>query len=164
MELKLEFPENDQAVQFLGESVIKYQRHGELGQKDLIKVRSSRDVVPFLRKLYGDQILVREAMFLLIMDQANQIVAYAKLSEGDIASCTFPMRLALKHLLNNLSSNCIVSHNHPSGQQRPSESDRQMTKKFKDACKLLDISVLDHIIVTDESYYSFADNGESSLS
>jgi len=164
MELKLEFPEHDQAIQFLGESVIKYERNADIKQSDLIKVRSSNDAAKFLRKLYGDQVLVRETMFLLIMDKGNQIVSYAKLADGDIASCTFPMRLALKHLLNNLSSACIVAHNHPSGQTIPSENDKRMTKKFKEACDLLDISLLDHIIMTADSHYSFADNGERSLS
>lgn len=164
MELELVFPDNDQAIQFLGESVINYRKHGDLTQADLTKVRSARDAANFLRKLYDDQIMIRETMFLLIMDQGHQIIAYAKLAEGDIASCTFPMRLALKHMLNNLATACIVAHNHPSGALHPSENDKRMTKKFNEACKALDFKLLDHIIMTEDSHYSFADNGERSLS
>ena len=164
MELVLEFPEHDHAIKFLGESVINYRKNGSMSQNELVVVRGSKDAEHFLRNLYGDQIMIRETMFLLLMDQAHHIIGYAKLADGDIASCTFPMRLALKHLLGNLCSSCIVAHNHPSGNKTPSESDRKMTKKFAEACKLLDISLLDHIILTQESYYSFADNGERSLS
>jgi DNA repair protein RadC len=58
----------------------------------------------------------------------------------------------------------IIAHNHPSGNKTPSEADRRMTKKLKEACALLEISILDHVICTADEYYSFADNGERSLS
>jgi DNA repair protein RadC len=83
---------------------------------------------------------------------------------GGITGTLVDKRLILKKALVGNCTAIILAHNHPSGANKPSENDRKMTKQIKEACNLLDISLLDHIIVCNDNYYSFADNGERSLS
>ena len=80
-----------------------------------------------------------------------------KISQGGVSGTITDIRIILQSAFSKLASAMILAHNHPSGNLKPSEADLKITKKIKDAAKLMDIAVLDHIIVGDESYLSFAD-------
>jgi DNA repair protein RadC len=82
-----------------------------------------------------------------------------KLSQGGISGTVTDVRIILKKSLEYLASGIIVCHNHPSGNLNPSESDTKITQKIKESASLLDIQLLDHIIISEKEYYSFADNG-----
>ena len=82
-----------------------------------------------------------------------------KLSQGGVSGTVTDVRMVMKRAVEYLASGIIVCHNHPSGNLNPSESDNKITLKIKDAGALLDIQLLDHLIITDKEYYSFADNG-----
>ena len=82
-----------------------------------------------------------------------------KLSQGGISGTVTDVRIVMKKAIETLASGIIVSHNHPSGNLNPSESDTKITQKIKEAGGLLDIQLLDHLIISDKDYYSFADNG-----
>jgi len=125
-------------------------------------INSSLDAVQTARLIYGNagaEIEVKEYFFVILLNQANQVVGYNKLSEGGISGTVADIRLCFALALKSLACAMILVHNHPSGGLKPSEADKQLTKKFCEAGELLDIKVLDHIILTQASYCSFADDG-----
>ena len=123
------------------------------------KITSSRDSQEFIRQFYGDDIEIYESFFLLLLNRANNTIGYAKISQGGTAGTIVDSKIVAKYAVDSLASAVILAHNHPSGNRQPSPADIQITKKIKEGLKLLDIEVLDHIILTEESFYSFADEG-----
>jgi DNA repair protein RadC len=128
------------------------------------QVRSSKDAYQFIKDVLFEGLKIHEHFVVLFLSQSNQIMGYYRHSKGTINSTQVDIELVMAVAIKSLSKAMIVSHNHPSGNKAPSEADRMMTKKLKQAAALFDISVLDHVIVTNDGYYSFADNGERSLS
>lgn len=127
------------------------------------QVRSSNDAYKFIREVLFDGLEVQEHFVVLYMNQANRITGYYRHSKGTINSTQVDIQMIAAVALKTLSKAMVISHNHPSGNTEPSEADRRMTRRLRDAVKPFDIHVLDHIIATKNSYYSFADNNESSL-
>lgn len=127
------------------------------------QIKSSRDSFIFVRDVIFEGLEVQEHFVVLYMNQSNRIIGYYKHSKGTINSTQVDIQLVTAVAIKTLAKGMVISHNHPSGNLTPSEADRRMTKKLKDAVAMFDITVLDHIIVTTEGYYSFADKGEASL-
>ena len=124
-------------------------------KKDVI-VKSS-DIADFLRaKLQHKK---HEVFAVIFLNRANKINHYEIISEGGITGTVADPRVILKKALAYDAVNLILCHNHPSGSIKPSRADEELTKKISDAASYLDIKVLDHIIVSEEGYYSFADEG-----
>jgi len=128
------------------------------------RVGSSSDAYKFIKDVLYDGMEVQEHFVVLFMSQSNQIIGYYRHSKGTINSTQVDIELILAVAIKTLSKAMIVSHNHPSGNKNPSDADRRMTKKLKQAAAVFNIAVLDHIIATSNDYYSFADSGERSLS
>lgn len=127
-------------------------------------VHSSKDAYDFIKSVIFEGLEVQEHFVVLYMNQSNRITGYYRHSKGTINSTQVDIEIITAVAIKTLSKAMIISHNHPSGNLSPSEADRRMTKRLKEAAKLFDIAILDHIIATTENYYSFADNAESSLS
>jgi DNA repair protein RadC len=125
------------------------------------KITSSSSAVKLLMQVFNpNTIQCQEEFNVLYLDQANKVKGVYKMSRGGITSTTADTRLVLSVALKCLATGIILSHNHPSGNLLPSENDKILTRKLKAACALLDITLLDHIIVTSHGgYYSFADEG-----
>lgn len=104
-------------------------------------------------------ISLREHFFILFLNRSNKVIGYYQLSAGGISGTVADPKLAFSIALKCLASSIILCHNHPSGNAKPSEVDISLTRKFKEGGKLLDIAVLDHLILTEEGFYSFADEG-----
>jgi DNA repair protein RadC len=121
------------------------------------KISNSLDIYDFYKPKLGD--LNHEEFWIMFLNQGHKIINDYKLSHGGISETAIDIRLILKNALERFSTTIVACHNHPSGNTRPSNEDIKITKKIKDACKLMDITLLDHIIVSDNSYYSFADEG-----
>lgn len=119
------------------------------------KVKSSSDAYHFLRPHLMD--LDHEQFWVLYLNRANQIVKPEMISSGGVSGTVVDAKLIFKKALELLASSVILVHNHPSGNLQPSSQDIQLTKKIKSAGQTLDIPVLDHIIFTDDGYFSFAD-------
>jgi hypothetical protein len=139
---------------------IKIRYYRSKRKKFFGKVSTSKDVADFIRRTFqrGD-VLVQEQFILLLLNQANDIIGYYMHSKGGIAGTVADVRLLLSVALKASAVSIILSHNHPSGNLKPSDADLKLTNKVKDAAKLMDITVLDHIIVTQDGYTSFADDG-----
>ena len=101
-----------------------------------------------------------EQFKIILLDRANKVLGIYQVCQGGTCGVTVDIKLIFAAALKASAHGIILSHNHPSGNLKPSEADKQETRKLKKAGELLDIPVLDHIIVTSEGYYSFADNGE----
>lgn len=123
------------------------------------KITGSKDSNDLIRQFFGDDIGVFESFFLLCLNNSNETVGYAKISQGGITGTVVDMRIVLKYAIDNLATSVIIAHNHPSGTLKPSGSDMATTEKLKNALKLMDITLLDHLIITEDSYLSFLDEG-----
>ena len=124
-----------------------------------VKVTQSSEVYDFIKKFWHDDLLIYESFFILILNQANETIAYAKISQGGVAGTVVDVKIIAKYALDCLSPAIILAHNHPSGNPTPSRADIQITKKIKDGLKLLDIAVLDHLVLFNDSFTSMADEG-----
>ena len=126
--------------------------------KNLHKVASSEDAYKYLLPTYKEgTICYKEYFKVLFLNQASQILGYTLISEGGITDTTVDVRVILQAALLTNSVAIILAHNHPSGNLKPSRQDMEITKQVKDTAQLMRIKVLDHLILTDTSYYSFAD-------
>jgi len=124
-----------------------------------IQIRCSNDSFKFCRQFYSDDIEIYESSFLLLLNRANKTIGFAKISQGGITGTVIDPRIVAKYAFESLATGVILCHNHPSGNLDPSLADKDYTSKIKQALKLLDIELLDHLILTDKSYFSFADEG-----
>lgn len=121
------------------------------------KMTSSKDIYKVLRASMED--LQHEMFKVIFLNQNNSIITIKTLSEGGIAGTVVDPRLIFKEALNQTAVAIILAHNHPSGNLKPSQSDLNITQKMISAGKLLEIKVLDHLIISEQGYYSFADEG-----
>jgi len=125
-----------------------------------IQIQSSSDACNTLRKLWNtDTIEYREEFYVLYLSRSNTILGYFLHSIGGVSGTVVDTRQILAIALKANASGIILSHSHPSGNLKTSQADINITKKIVEAAKLFDISVLDHLILTKSSYYSFADEG-----
>jgi DNA repair protein RadC len=120
-------------------------------------VSTSRDLANYLQSLFQDH--NREIFAVAFLNQSNRINHIETVSEGGITGTIADPRIILKKALEENAVSIILCHNHPSGSLKPSRQDEEITKKIKEAAKYFDIKVLDHIIVSDAGYFSFADEG-----
>ena len=121
-------------------------------------IKSSKDVYEIFEPLVSD--LPHEEFWILLLNRSNRIIGKSKVSQGGVAGTVIDTKLIMKSAIENLASSIILCHNHPSGNLNPSGSDIDITNKIKTAANCLDMKLLDHIIVTDHSYYSFLDEGK----
>ena len=124
------------------------------------KITSSKESYEFIKQFYVDDIEIFENCFILLLNNSNKTIGYAKISQGGITGTVIDVRLIAKYAVDSLATSVILAHNHPSGNLHPSNADINLTEKAKKGLNLLDINILDHIILTSENYYSFADNGK----
>ncbi len=121
------------------------------------KITSSKDVFELFQQIIGD--LPYEEFWILLLNRSSKIIDKRKISQGGTSGTVIDVKLILKDAIEKLATSIILCHNHPSGNTQPSDKDISITTKLKEAAKVMDIPVLDHIIITDSSYYSFADEG-----
>lgn len=133
------------------------RRRAATQQSEKIPVKSSETVFKLFHPLLGD--LDHEEFWLLMLNRANRVLGRFKVSQGGLSGTVIDTRIILKKALDNLASSIIVCHNHPSGNNQPSDADVKITEKLKKAAEMLEIKLLDHVIVADKSYFSFADEG-----
>lgn len=121
------------------------------------KISSSNSVFELLQPVIGE--LPHEEFWIVYLNNSNKVIDQLQLSKGGITGTLVDVRLALKKALELGATSIILAHNHPSGNLLASAADKQLTQKLKIAGESLDIKILDHVIVTEKSYFSFADEG-----
>lgn len=124
---------------------------------DKIKITSSKHAYEVIQSKLSD--LPHEEFWVIFMNRSNTIIKTECISKGGVSGTVVDVRLVLKPAIECLASGIILAHNHPSGNLKPSHEDVLLTKKVKEAAKLLDIIIQDHLIIGDQAYFSFADEG-----
>ena len=121
------------------------------------QISSSQDVFELFQPILGD--LSHEEFWVIYLNRSNKIIGKDRISIGGVAGTVADVKIIFKKAITSTASGIIACHNHPSGNLRPSNADIQLTQKMVEAGKILEVSLLDHLIITDSSYYSFADEG-----
>lgn len=136
----------------------------ELGRRQRLEnasttkaITSSQDAFAILSPVLDH--LGHEEFHVLLLNRANTVIKRIRISQGGVNGTVVDSRLIFKPAIDMLASGLILAHNHPSGKVKPSQSDIHLTKKLKEAGKVLDINILDHLIIGHKTYYSFADEG-----
>jgi DNA repair protein RadC len=142
---------------FIPEFKIGLKKKGSF--EEMFPVESPESAADFCRKCFdSDMIDWKEEFIVIALNRANKAIGFYKISSGGITGTVADPRVIFQFALLCNASTIILSHNHPSGNKKPSEGDREITHKVAEVGRLLDIKVLDHIIVTSEGYYSFSEN------
>lgn len=125
--------------------------------REKVVIRNSQSAFEIMQPRLGH--LEHEEFWIIILNRAHKVLNSVKISQGGLTGTVIDTRMILKHALDKKATALIISHNHPSGNIKPSEADIGITKKIRDAAELMDITLLDHIIIADQKYFSFADEG-----
>lgn len=133
------------------------RRRGSEERSKKQKIGGSKDVYQVLTPLLSD--IDHEEFWILLLNRAHEVKDKICISRGGISGTIVDQRLIFKPAITRLATAIILAHNHPSGTLFPSHQDKTLTKKLVESSKLLDVPILDHIIYTDDGYYSFADEG-----
>jgi DNA repair protein RadC len=153
------------------ESIMNLQSLNQIAEVELIyktkikaserpQVKTSRDAADLLKQIWDEnKIDFVEQFKVLFLNKANKVLGVFEVSTGGVTGTVADPKLIFVAALKANACSIIISHNHPSGNLKPSEPDERLTEKIKQAGQLLDIKLIDHIIVTSEGYYSFADEG-----
>ena len=124
------------------------------------KISNSQGAYEILTNLFPENTMdYIETFIVLYLNRANQVLGYSVISQGGTSNTTVDIKMVIQTALLANASCIILAHNHPSGNLHPSSDDNRITNRIIEAARLFDITVLDHIIITNESYYSFTDNG-----
>lgn len=152
--MKMQFPEWTK----VSEVELVYKTRVKASEKPLIK--SSADTYKLLLEIWDEnKIEMQEEFKVLFLNRGNRVIGLYDASTGGICGTVADPRLILAAALKSLAVSLILAHNHPSGNLKPSRADEELTRKINEAAKFHDITVLDHLILTSEQYYSFADEG-----
>jgi DNA repair protein RadC len=127
---------------------------------DRKKITCSRDAYDAFRENWNDDTIEYfEEFKVLLMNRANSVLGILPVSKGGVSGTVTDVRIILQAAITSNSSGLIICHNHPSGNLNPSDSDNKITQKIREASNIMDIQLLDHLIISNEGYYSFADSG-----
>lgn len=133
------------------------RRRSNTAAEETFKISSSQDIYRHLLPFFAD--LDHEEFWIVLLNRANNVLSSHQVSRGGRTGTVADPKIIFKIALENNAASIIAAHNHPSGQLQPSDADIAITNKLVSAGKFLDLSLLDHLIVTNTSYYSFADEG-----
>lgn len=144
------------AITIVASMELARRRRGEEAL-ELFKITSSKAIFELMQPIIGE--LPHEEFWIVYLNNSNKVISKSQLSKGGITGTLVDVRLVYKTALETGATAVILCHNHPSGTLVASEADKQITKKLKLAGESLDIKVLDHVIITENGYFSFADEG-----
>lgn len=122
-------------------------------------LRSATDTYLFCKNLFGMDIETREKFFAVYLNAKGEVISVFEVSSGTMTACTVDIKMICLAGINTLAQRVILCHNHPSGNTRPSEADKKITSRLKEALSLCDIELLDHLIVTEYGYTSLSNEG-----
>ncbi len=129
-------------------------------KSELRQIKTSRDCADIMREIFNaDTFDWFEEFVMVCLNQAQKVIGFYKVSSGGMTATLADLRIIATVALNSAATHVVIAHNHPSGSIRPSDADKSLTQRVKDGLALLDIKLIDHIILTDESFFSFSDEG-----
>lgn len=124
--------------------------------KQTIKITCPAESESIFRSIWDDNLQYIESCYLLLLNRANIVLGYLKLSSGGTTGTVVDTKVILQAAIKSNAHGIIIAHNHPSGNPKPSAEDEVLTMRLKKACKIIDVELLDHIILTKSDYYSFS--------
>jgi len=139
----------------INEVEIVYKRKNSAKPRFNSSIQAYKILYPFFEELIDH----RESFKILLCDNNNRILGVHHLSEGSLTGTVVDLRIIAQSVILSNAKSIILAHNHPSGNLKPSEQDKNVTKKIKNMCELLEVNLLDHIILTSENHFSFTDEG-----
>ena len=139
----------------INEVQIVYKRKNSLKPK----FKDSNQVYKILYPFFENVIDHHESFKILLCDNNNRVLGIHQVSEGGLTGTVVDIRIIAQSIILSNAKSVILAHNHPSGNLEPSKQDKNVTNKIKNMCELLEVKLLDHIILTSENYFSFADEG-----
>lgn len=142
---------------FVQEVEVVYKPRRDAGER--VQIYSSRDVYSYARRLFENFMLHHEEVWVMMLNSAMKVIGVSQVAKGGITETTVDVRIIFQTALMANATGIILIHNHPAGKLMPSLQDKGLTKKIEDAGKIMDIKLLDHIIVTQDGFFSFADEG-----
>ena len=142
-------------IDYFKVSEIKVSYTDKVKASERPQIGASKDAAHIFKHIFKDCIQHHEEFYVMLLNRGNKVLGVSCISKGGISGTVVDVKIILQLALKANASSLIVSHNHPSGNLTASAAD----VKLKNACQLIDLSLLDHLIVTDESYLSFADDG-----
>jgi len=145
---------------FFKVSEVELKYRTKFNPKDRPRIKTSRNCYDIFLQMWSDNIEFVEEFNLLLLNRSNYVLGFYNVSKGGVHGTVVDVKLIYTAALLANASAIIVAHNHPSGELKPSQADINLTQKLKAAGKFLDISFLDHLIVSAYGYYSFADEGK----
>lgn len=125
-----------------------------------VEVTNPNEAYNFIKQFYGDDIEIYESFYILLLNTASRTIGYAKISQGGINGTVVDVRIIAKYAVDALATRVIFAHNHPTGNLKASDADKNITKKAKQALELLDIKLVDHIILSSTGYLSMSETGD----
>ena len=149
---------NENILDVISEISISYKPKIPLNQKP--KVSSSEEIYKIMRKVFDvEMINHHEEFWILLLNRANRVLGTVKISQGGISECMVDIRVIFQFALKANAVSIVLCHNHPSNELKPSWQDKTLTKRIIETAKLFNIEVLDHLIIGNDEYLSFADEG-----
>lgn len=124
-----------------------------------VRILGSESARSYAVRFYMDDMEIYESFFVVALDRSNKTVGWLKVSQGGTSATVVDPKLVASFAVNSMASAVVLVHNHPSGNLRPSVQDDKLTRRLKEGLALFDISVLDHIILSADGYYSYSDEG-----
>jgi DNA repair proteins len=141
-------------------SEIKLTYENKVKAKDRPQITCAKDAYSVLNSNWSDQMALLEEFNILLLDRSNRVMAMSNISKGGISGTVVDLKIVFATAIKGRASAIIMAHNHPSANLKPSEADISLTRKFKEAGKILELEVLDHLILSpDGGFYSFANDG-----
>lgn len=144
----------------LAEMSVKYSKKVILGTKPVI---SSIVAYEYFLPYFKECLAHHEEVYAMFLNNANIPIGISKIAQGGLSSTIIDIRVVLQYALLSNATGIVIAHNHPSGKKNPSTADNNITQKLKKAASLLDISLLDHIIVCEDGFFSYAESREVQL-
>lgn len=146
-------------IDYFKVSEIKVSYTDKVKASERAKICASKDAAQLLNSVFVDCLQHHEEFYVMLLNRSNRVLGISCISKGGISGTVVDLKIILQTALKANASGLIVSHNHPSGNLTASREDVKVTEKLKSACQLLDLSLLDHLIISEEGYFSFADEG-----
>ena len=123
------------------------------------KIMDEKDAYEYAKNFYFDDIGIYESFFIICLNRANVAIGWSKISQGGTCGAYIDIKIIAKIAIDSLAQAVILVHNHPSGSLTPSKEDDNITKRISEALKLFDIKVLEHLIISEDNFYSYCKNG-----
>lgn len=145
-------------TKFIAREAVVTFTPSKVKQSEMPKVSRSEDAYEVVRNFYADVMNYQEQFSVILLNRQNKVLGVKVISQGGLSATVADPKLIFNAAIASLATAIILVHNHPSGNLNPSDADKELTKKLRAGGTLLEINVLDHLIVTEDGFYSFADN------